>query len=241
MVEPVGASRASATIELPPMALVPGGEFAMGDAGGRPDEQPVHTVYVVAFRIALLPVTNRDFDVFLHTTGHEPPRFWDDARFNAPEQPVVGVSWFDGVDYCAWLADVTGTPYRLPTEAEREKAARGGVEGAAYPWGNEPAEADGRFEQDAPFCVGSSRPNGYGLHDMGWNVHEWCSDWYDANYYAVSPHNDPQGPPEGTRRASRGGAWRHQIKVSRCAARSSIPPDRRYNDYGFRIAASVEE
>ena len=100
---------------------------------------------------------------------------------------------------------------------------------------------DGRFEQDAPFRVGSSQPNAYGLFDVGWNVHEWCSDWYDANYYGASPHRDPQGPPTGERRASRGGAWRHQIKVSRSAARSSIPPDRRYNDYGFRVAASIGE
>jgi formylglycine-generating enzyme required for sulfatase activity len=220
------------------MALVPAGEFAMGDVSGRPDEQPVHTVYVSAFRIALLPVTNHEFTAFLAATGHEPPRFWEDSRFNAPAQPVVGVSWFDAVDYCVWLAAVTGTPYRLPTEAEREKAARGGVEGAAYPWGNQPAEADGRFEQDAPFGAGSSQPNRYGLFDMGWNVHEWCSDWYDPQYYVVSPAADPTGPASGVRRTSRGGAWRHQIKVSRCAARSSIPPDRRYNDYGFRVVAS---
>src|SRR6266487_1687845 len=136
----------SAAAEAPAMALILAGEFEMGDASGRPDEQPVHVVYVSAFRIALVPVTNREFEAFIRASGHEAPRFWDDARFNAPEQPVVGVSWFDAVDYCAWLADLTGTPYRLPTEAEREKAARGGVEGAAYPWGNEPPEADGRFE-----------------------------------------------------------------------------------------------
>ena len=242
MREPLrAATDPTAVVRAPATALVPASEFAMGDASGRPDEQPVHNVYVSAFRIAVLPVTNRDFEVFLSATRHEAPRFWDDGRFNSPEQPVVGVSWFDAVDYCWWLADLTGTPYRLPTEAEREKAARGGVEGAAYPWGTEPPEADGRFDQDAPFRVGSSRPNGYRLFDLGWNVHEWCSDWYDGNYYAASPAVDPRGPSSGVRRASRGGAWRHQVKVSRCAARSSIPPDRRYNDYGFRVAASVEE
>ena len=94
--------------------------------------------------------------------------------------------------------------------------------------------------QDAPHLVGLSPANGYGLHDMGCNVHEWCSDWYAPTYYAASPDRDPQGPPSGRRRASRGGAWRHQIKVSRCAARSSLDPSFRYNDYGFRIVEALE-
>jgi len=80
-------------------------------------------------------------------------------------------------------------------------------------------------------------PNPYGLYDICQNVHEWCSDWYDPGYYAVSPVDNPRGPAHGKRRASRGGAWRHHIKVARCAARSSIPPEFRYADYGFRVAA----
>ena len=88
--------------------------------------------------------------------------------------------------------------------------------------------------RDGPEPVGQGEPNGYGLFDMCENVHEWCSDWYDPAYYAVSPAENPQGPAHGTRRASRGGAWRHHIKFSRCAARSSIPPEFRYADYGFR-------
>ena len=81
--------------------------------------------------------------------------------------------------------------------------------------------------------------NGYGLFDMAYNVHEWCSDWYGPTYYAVSPGRDPSGPPAGKRRASRGGAWRHQIKYNRCAARSSLDPSFQYNDYGFRVALSL--
>jgi formylglycine-generating enzyme required for sulfatase activity len=234
--------------------LIPAGAFVMGDGSGRPDEQPSHRVYLSAFEVAALPVTNREFAAFIEATGHEPPRFWDDQRFNQPGQPVVGVSWFDATEYCAWLSDTTGRRYRLPTEAEREKAARGGEEGRTYPWGEasedggvfggvspraevtKPRALDGAFRQDAPFVAGLSRPNGYGLIDIAYNVHEWCSDWYDANYYAVSPDRDPQGPASGMRRASRGGAWRHQVKICRNGARSSLVPTFRYNDYGFRLA-----
>ena len=158
------------------------------------------------------------------------------------------MSWFDAVAYCEWLSGVHGAKFRLPTEAEWEKAALGGVDGAKYPWGDEPFDGEGgRFAQDATWEVGAAPPNGYGLIDIGFNVHEWCSDWYDPGYYAVSPEVDPQGPAAGVsacgrlaeRKASRGGAWRHAVKVSRCAARSSIPPEYRYNDYGFRVVMEV--
>ena len=223
--------------------LIPVGSFMMGDpsAEGRPDERPLHRVMLSAFRMAVLPVTNAEYAGFLAATGHDAPRFWDDAAFNDPRQPVVGVSWFDATAYCAWLsgpsAEGRGPVYRLPTEAEWEKAARGGVDGARYPWGEESFDGSGgRFKQDATWQVGAAPPNGYGLIDIGFNIHEWCSDWYDPGYYAASPEHDPQGPPAGERRASRGGAWRHAVKVSRCSARSSIPPEYRYNDYGFRVA-----
>jgi formylglycine-generating enzyme required for sulfatase activity len=217
--------------------LVPEGSFTMGDNEGRPDERPAHRVTLSAFRLAVLPVTNEDYAAFLAATGHAQPRFWDDPAFSHPRQPVVGVSWFDATAYCAWLSDLGGAAFRLPTEAEWEKAARGGAEGAKYPWGEESFDGSGgRFQQDATWPVGHAPPNGYGLIDIGFNIHEWCSDWYDTGYYAVSPEDDPPGPLHGERRASRGGAWRHAVKVSRCSARSSIPPDYRYNDYGFRVA-----
>ena len=228
-------------VPQPHTVLVAAGEFIMGDSDGRNDERPAHRVYMSAFSIAMHPVTNAEFAAFVEATGHEPPRFWTDHRFNAADQPVVGVSWFDAVAYCDWLSAHTGGRFRLPTEAEREKAACGGVEGARFPWGDDPGEAGGSFVQDAPHPVGRSTPNGYGLFDMACNIHEWCSDWYDRGYYAVSPDPDPCGPETGTRRSSRGGAWRHQIKISRSAARSSLSPSFRYNDYGFRVVREITD
>jgi formylglycine-generating enzyme required for sulfatase activity len=220
--------------------LIPAGTFTMGDDTGRPDERPAHRVTLGAFRMAVLPVTNEDYAAFLREAGHEAPRFWDDPAFNSPRQPVVGVAWADAVAYCDWLSEREGARCRLPTEAEWERAARGGRE-TIYPWGDVPFDGNGgRFEQTATWEVGHAPPNPYGLIDIGFNVHEWCSDWYGADYYAASPEHDPRGPETGTRRASRGGAWRHLVKVSRCAARSSIPPDYRYNDYGFRVAMDAE-
>jgi formylglycine-generating enzyme required for sulfatase activity len=93
--------------------------------------------------------------------------------------------------------------------------------------------------KNGPEAVGRYAPNPYGLFNMGDNVHEWCADWYDAHYYERSPERNPGGPAEVGRRASRGGSWRHHIKASRCAARSSIPPEFKYADYGFRVARSI--
>ena len=233
-------STASDAALLPDLRLVPAGGFVMGDDGGRPDERPAHRVWTGDALFARLPVTNADYARFLAATGHVPSRFWDDPSFNAPPQPVVGVSWHDAVDYCDWLSARTGRRVRLPTEAEWEKAARGGRTGTVFPWGDDLAgwaadPALAAVRQPLPYAVGRSRPNGYGLLDMGYNVHEWCSDWYDPRYYAVSPAHDPRGPAAGARRASRGGAWRHQIQVCRNAARSSLDPGFRYNDYSFRI------
>lgn len=214
-----------------PFVELPGGTFLMGSSE-RPDELPVREVTVEAFAVALVPVTNADYAHFLTATGHEPPGFWDDERFTTPSCPVVGVSWFDAVAYCEWLSEVLGRACRLPTEAEREYAARGGVEGVLYPWGDEPwsdgVHAFGAAGGDRPHPVGSSPPNGYGIYHLADNVHEWCQEWY-------GPYDAP--PTEGVRRASRGGSWRHRIKVSRIAARSSLAPERRYNDYGMRVYA----
>jgi formylglycine-generating enzyme len=232
----------SALIVEPELVHIPEGAFLMGSASGRDDEQPVHRVWVSAFAIGKLPVTNRQYAGFLRAAGRGAPNSWESPRFHHPDQPVVAVSWFDAMAYCRWLHDVSMKPYRLPTEAEWEKAARGGVEGQQYPWGDDlPHWMNPYGRGDAvehPDLVGHDPPNGYGLHNMGDLVHVWCRDWYAADYYRRSPPDDPQGPATGVRRASRGGSWRHRTKVTRCAARSSLPPDRTFTDYGFRVALS---
>ncbi len=221
------------------LVAIPGGEFLMGQADGREEERPLHRVTVAAFRLSRCQVTNAEYDEFRHATGRIISAFQVQREFADPAQPVVGVSWFDAAAYCDWLSRRWGEQFRLPTEAEWEFAARGGLEQQLYPWGNAPvSERPGYHARwtHAPEPVGTAAPNGFGLYDMCENVHEWCSDWYDPGYYAVSPADNPPGPSTGKRRASRGGAWRHHIKIARCAARSSIPPEFCYADYGFRVA-----
>jgi formylglycine-generating enzyme len=233
--------------ESPKLVLIPAGWFMMGSEGGQDNERPVHRVWVDEFLLGECQVTNADFERFVRSAGRNVPRFWGDAALNQAEQPVVGVSWFDAVHYCEWLSAATGRRFRLPTEAEWEHAARGGEEGLLYPWGNEPPQSLPSYNArcsggwaNGTEPVGRGEANGFGLYNMCDNVHEWCSDWYAADYYAVSAERNPRGPETGERRASRGGSWRHHIKMSRCAARSSIPPEFQYADYGFRVACDAQ-
>ena len=235
----------SATTRIEPieavMMRIPEGWFWMGCELGRDDEKPVHRVWVDAFEIAACQVTNQEYSCFLAATGDLGPLCWNDPAFNHPQMPVLAVSWHQAVSYCEWLSRATGKPYRLPSEAEWERAARGGAEHLLYPWGDAPPEQVPDYAKrwkSGPEPVGQYPPNAYGLYNMGDNVHEWCGDWYDASYYPSSPQRNPRGPASGSRRASRGGSWRHHIKVTRSAARSSIPPEFKYADYGFRVAQS---
>jgi sulfatase modifying factor 1 len=242
-------ARAVECIE-PDMVRIPEGWFLMGSDAGQPgqdNERPVHRVWVDAFELAACQVTNAFYAKFLAASGHgkvsRKPLHWDDPIFSHPEQPVVAPSWFDAVAYCEWLNALTHKHYRLPTEAEWERAARGGAEQKLYPWGDTPLESLENYAsrwKTAPERVGQAEKNAYGLFDIGANVHEWCSDWFDADYYRVSPDRNPHGPAGGKRKSSRGGSWRHQTKVSRCAARASIPPEFQYADYGFRVARDIQ-
>src|SRR5215831_603388 len=216
--------------------LISDGWFWMGWDEGLPGERPRHCVWTDAFAIARTPVTNREYALFLDATKSAPPPWWSDPRFDHPEQPVVGVTWADAATYCAWRSERTGIIHRLPTEAEWEKSARGGLSGARYPWGD---EHPGGSSFDRPPLVTQTPANPLGLLGLSGVCHEWCFDWENGHYYAHSPEQNPQGPATGTRRTSRGGAWRHHDPWSPVAHRSSLPPDLRYSDYGFRVVRAA--
>ena len=222
--------------DLPEFVTIPGGTFCMGKDESRMDERPAHMVTVRSFAAAISPVTNARYAAYVTATGVAPAPFLGEERFAAPEQPVVGISWFEAQAYCDWLGSLDGGRYRLPTEAEREFASLGGLVGGDWPWAGEnrafvaAINALDRPHVPRPECV-----NGYGLRCTAENVHEWCSDFYATDYYAVSPTEDPGGPENGKRRASRGGSWRHREKLTRVNARSSLDPSFHYSDFGFRV------
>ena len=175
-------------------------------------------------------MTNREYAAFLEARGGSPPPWWSDPNFSAARQPVVGVTWNEAMAFCAWLGEVEGGRWRLPTEAEWEFAASGGLLAPRTAWGETipPGEIpEGPLA--GPWEAGRGTPNAYGIFDMGTIVHEWCADWRE-------PEANPTGP---RRRASRGGSWRHRIRWSSPSAKSSLPPDYRYSDYGFRVVKEL--
>jgi sulfatase modifying factor 1 len=229
------ASRVSA------FAAIAGGWFTMGTDRGLEDERPPHRVFVDPFDLGVCAVTRAEYEEFIAATGHEPPRDWTNPAFAQPDLPVVGVSWLDTADFCAWRSQRDGRAVRLPTEAEWEFAARGRQE-ALFPWGELMPEwipNGGKGPLEAPWPVTLGDPTDFGLLGIATNVHEWCADWHDAGYYAASPERNPAGPEQGIRRASRGGAWRHAYTICRVTLRSKLSPEFRYNDYGFRLARSL--
>lgn len=225
------------------MVLLPAGEFLMGDAfsEGDSDELPQHRVYLDAFLIDRYEVTNTQYKAFCDATGRgyppDPGWIYPDYFKSRSSYPVVNVYWDDANAYAEWAGK------RLPTEAEWEKAARGGLEGKRYPWGDaigpDDANIAGIAGQDRWACtspVGSFAPNGYGLYDMTGNVWEWCKDRHGSNYYSSSPGSNPTGPDSGDP-VFRGGAWDRGPNDVRVANRYVLSG--RFFSVGFRCAKSL--
>jgi formylglycine-generating enzyme required for sulfatase activity len=255
-----------AQTDAPGMPLIPEGPFWMGrvhfflvDAIGwferdRQDDFPAHRVTLSAFYIDKYEVTNAEYLKFLDAKGGVKPWHWPGGKIPAGEDklPAYNVDWNEANAYCGWLGK------RLPTEAEWEKAARGGLDRKKFAWGDasggagesavtqgsgrgaQRAKPPANFNSKRAVEVGMFPPNGYGLFDMTGNVWEWTNDWYDRNYYSISPLKDPAGPKTGMYKVFRGGGWNDADE------RNLMPSFRNYTDpleksitIGFRCAKST--
>ena len=244
------------------MVFIPAGEFSMGDHhGSLPSRcRPVHTVYLDAFYIDQYEVTNAQYATFLNdygqnkdAEGHELLKIYSDwcliekvgdayqPKAGYENHPVIHVSWYGAAAYAKFYGK------RLPTEAEWEKAARGGLVGKKYPWGDDISHDDanyggigGKDKWWATSPVGSFAPNNYDLYDMAGNGKEWCADWFDSDYYTNSPKDNPKGPSSGTGRVLRGGSWAYgNASILRCAYRGGNVPTYLSSDYGFRCSQDL--
>jgi len=222
------------------MVLIPGGEFLMGK-DGKGDHSLAHKVYIDSFYIDKYEVTNNDYLKFCKETERKLPEFWEMEKFNSggdfPDHPVVGINWRDAKAYAEWAGK------RLPTEAEWEYAARGGLVGMNYPNGDSLDSASANYSLKGvvkgTLPVGSCPPNGYGLCDMAGNVGEWVSDYYDENYYQESPYDNPKGPEKGKFKVFRGGGWHSGPSCIRVYYRNALPKNWVDFAVGFRCAKDL--
>ncbi len=248
----------------------------MGAADGEEDERPEHAVHVDEFLTSVRPITNAEYARFVREANHRAPAIYDlpvvvtaggaerEQTFRTISQPYIWlhgepaadrclhpvtlVRLEDAVAYCAWLSAETGRTVRLPTEAEWEKAARGGHSGKRYPWGDRMDRNMANFLTDPSLKplqgttrCGSYPPNAYGLYDMAGNVWQWVADWYDPLYYAASPFENPPGPAAGQLRLVRGGSWLvADVRMLSCSHRHKVPPDTYSYGIGFRVVCPVK-
>jgi len=226
------------------MVRIPAGEFLMGkNTLMDVDYKPAHKVKVEAFLMDKHEVTNLQYLAFCRMTGHELPEFWNTEIFRSGDKflnyPVVGISWNDAVQYAAWAGK------RLPTEAEWEYAARGGLVENDYPNGNywtkiKPIQ-NGESWNNLIEPVKSHEPNGYGLYDMGGNVWEWVVDFYSKNYYSESGTHNPKGPKRGSHRVIRGGSWHSGAMCKKVYYRKALPASWCDFAVGFRCVQDIVE
>jgi formylglycine-generating enzyme required for sulfatase activity len=243
----------------------------MGSDDGDDDERPPRHVHVDAFHASSHPVTVEQYAVFVRDSGHPAPTVRDlpmlvtrdhEAEFrelashhvwrsadpprDRLRHPVTLVTHADATAYCRWLSGRIGQLVRLPTEAEWERSARGGLEGRRYPWGDdlEPTRSNflvepGQKRRGGTHPVGSYPPNGYELYDMAGNVWQWVADWYRADQYRLGEDDNPRGPAHGVLRVVRGGSWVTQDpRQLRCAHRHKVPADTYTYSIGFRVVYS---
>jgi len=245
----------------PELIFIPAGEFWLGRvhrnlldelnwrARPRMDDQPAHLVYIDSFHIDQYEVTNEGYAAFIEATGREGPYHWVEGEIPVDQDrfPVYNVNWAEASAYCRWAGK------RLPTEAEWERAARGGLDRKRYSWGDDFQVADTLPDEesrgigprrlahtgwpDGPVEVGSLPPNGFGMYDATGNVSEWVEDWYERGYYAVSPDENPLGPTQGIYRVFRGGSWGDtDNRMLTVNYRNYTKPSLRTVTLGFRCA-----
>lgn len=228
------------------MIYIPEGVFEMGSANFDKDERPVHPVYLDAYWIDQTEITCTQFLKFVDETGYKKSGFSAGHCDQGGDHPIRA-NWKAAQAYCQWAGR------RLPTEAEWERAARGGLEGKKYPWGDQApvcqlGAPNGAMFYDGENCfvsgtvpVKSYQPNDYGLYDVAGNASEWVADWYSEDYYDqtpfdMSPFNNPQGPEDGIFRVFRGGSYSTDSNSLRTANREGMPGQ---NHFGFRCAADA--
>jgi formylglycine-generating enzyme required for sulfatase activity len=247
----------------PEVIYIPEGAFLMGTSDGQIEylvieeawaeawfnqrlfqvEQPQHKVVLPAYGIARLPVTNAEYYQFVYDTGYRVPRDWIGFRYPLEEDrhPVAGVAKADALAYCRWLSQKTGLAFRLPTEAEWERAARG-MGARIYPWGNDfdpwrcnTVESNKRGTTPVgEYSAAGDSP--FGLADMAGNVWEWTSSWLEP--YPYRPEKQDANPQAGARCVVRGGAWYYSRALARCSAREGVMETYLSPALGFRLACT---